>query len=196
MPSASMKKPTLILISGAPGAGKTFLARRLAKALPVVVLEKDVIKETLFDAVGEGDRELSKKLGGATFALLKMLVESHLEAGQSVVVESTFQPEYDAPWLDRLKERCDIDVLELHCHTAPDTALSRYAQRIDSDHRHPGHLAGMSRDAHVEELRDRFDSYGPLTAGDDLIRIDTTDFSTVDYAAIVERVRAAFGNCG
>ena len=88
--------PTLILISGAPGTGKTYLARRLGEALPIVVLEKDVIKETLFDSVGEGDREWSKKLGGSTFALLRMLVESHLEAGQSVVVESTFQPEFDA----------------------------------------------------------------------------------------------------
>ena len=180
---------TLILISGAPGTGKTFLARQLSDALPIVVLEKDAIKETLFDAAGEGDREWSKKLGGATFALLKMLVESHLRAEQSVVVESTFQPEFDAPWLDRMRERFDIDVLELHCHTDPDTALSRYAQRIDSDDRHTGHLAGMSRNTHVEELRERFESYGPLTAGDELIRIDTTHFSSVDYAAIVERVR-------
>lgn len=182
---------TLILISGAPGTGKTFLARLLSEALPVVVLEKDAIKETLFDAVGEGDREWSKKLGGATFALLRMLVESQLKAGQSVVVESTFQPEFDAPWLDCMNERFDIDVLELHCHTDANTALSRYAQRIDSDGRHTGHLAGMSQDTHVEELRERFKSYGPLTAGDELIRIDTTDFSSVDYAAIVEKVRAA-----
>lgn len=185
----SSRKPTLVLISGAPATGKTCLARHLIDALPIVVLEKDAIKETLFDAVGEGDREWSKKLGGATFALLKMLVESHLKAGQSVVTESTFQPEFDAPWLDRMRESYDIDVLELHCHTDPDTALSRYAQRIESGGRHTGHQAGMSPDAHVEELRERFESYGPLTAGEDLIRIDTTDFSNVDYAAIAERVR-------
>ena len=187
----SSRKPTLVLISGAPATGKTCLARHLMDALPVVVLEKDAIKETLFDSLGEGSREWSSKLGGATFALLRMLVESHLKAGQSVVTESTFQPEFDALWLDRMKESYDIDVLELHCHTDPDTALHRYARRIDSDGRHTGHLAGMSRNNHVEELRERFESYGPLTAGDELIRIDTTDFSSVDYAAIVDRVRGA-----
>ncbi len=157
--------------------------------MSVVVLEKDAIKETLFDSLGEGSREWSSKLGGATFALLRMLVESHLKAGQSVVTESTFQPEFDALWLDRMKESYDIDVLELHCHTDPDTALHRYARRIDSDGRHTGHLAGMSRDTHVEELRERYESYGPLTKGAELVTIDTTDFSNVEYAAIAERVR-------
>ena len=191
-----MNKPTLVLISGAPGTGKTVLARRLAEALPIAVLEKDAIKETLFDTVGEGDREWSRKLGAATFALLRMLVQSHLKAGQPVVVESTFQPDHDGPWLDRLKERYDIDVLELYCHTDPDTALRRYAQRVDSDDRHAGHLSGMSRDTHVGELRNRYERYGPLTDGAGLVRIDTTDFATVDFAAIAKRVRSSLGQSG
>ena len=193
MPFASMKKPTLVLISGAPATGKTYLARRLSEALPVVVLEKDAIKETLFDAVGEGDREWSKKLGGATFALLRMLVESHLKAGQSVVAEAAFWHEHEGPWLDRMRERYDFDTLELHCHASPEIVVQRFTGRAESEDRHSGHQSGMSREALEGELRGQIERYGPVTAGEGLVRINTTDFSSVDYAAIVERVKASLG---
>ena len=179
------------MISGAPGTGKTYLARRLAEALPVVVLEKDAIKETLFDSVGEGDREWSKKLGGATFALLRMLVESYLKAEQSVVAEAAFWSEYERPWLDRMKESYDFDTLELHCHADPEIVIERFIRRAESDERHSGHQSGMSREALEGEIRGQLERYGALTAGDGLVRIDTTDFSTVDYAAIIQRVRGA-----
>lgn len=192
----NVNKATLILISGAPGTGKTFLARRLADALPVVVLEKDAIKETLFEAVGEGDREWSRKLGGATFALLRMLVESHLKAGQSVVAEAAFWSEYEVPWLGRMKGKYDFDTLELHCHGDPEIIVERFTRRAETDDRHSGHQSGMSREALEGEIRGQLERYGPVTAGEGLVYIDTTDFSSVDYGAIMERVRAALGNCG
>ncbi len=186
-----MTKLVLILISGAPGTGKTGLLKKLAPALPVVVLEKDAIKETLFDTLGAGDREWSVKLGGATFELLYMLIERHLMAGQSVVAEAAFHHEFASSWLERMKSKYDFDVLELHCHADPDIVLRRYVERGGSDERHGGHDRGVDTSAVAEELRRRYGQYGPVTDGDGLVRIDTTDFAKVDYDEIVEIVRGA-----
>ena len=51
----------------------------------------------------------------------------------------------------------------------------------------------MSREALEREMRGQIERYGAVTAGDGLVRIDTTDFATVDYDAIVERVKTALG---
>lgn len=182
-----MKSPALVLISGAPATGKTHLARRVAEALPVVVLEKDSIKETLFDALGQDDREWSRSLGRAAFALLRDLVESHLKARQSVVVEANFQRQYEGPWVDRMRERYDARVLELYCHADRETVLSRVAHRAGTDERHSGHGPG---DVAVAELRESYDFYFPITDGPGLLLVDATDFEAIDYTAIVEHVRS------
>jgi predicted kinase len=188
-----MTRPLLILISGAPDTGKTVLAQKLATALPTVVLEKDAIKENLFDSLGEGDREWSRKLGAATFDLLYMLVERLLMAGQSVVAEAAFTREYAARWIERMGRKYDFDVLELHCHTDLDTALRRYVERAESDERHSGHGSGISPEAIADELRGQYARYGPITDGVRLVRIDTTDFSAVDYDEIVDIARKSLG---
>jgi len=58
----------LMYVSGAPGTGKTTLAGPLAAELGFALIAKDVIKETLHDALGapaEVDLAWSRRLGGA-----------------------------------------------------------------------------------------------------------------------------------
>ena len=189
----TMKNPVVVMISGAPATGKTHLALLLAGSLHVVVFQKDAIKETLFDTLGQDDREWSRMLGTAAFALLRALVEAHLKARQSVIVEANFQRRYEGPWVANMKERYDAHVVELHCHADMETVLARIARRDGTDERHSGHGPG---DVAVRELRDSYQHYGPVTEGDEVVLIDTTDFAAVDYAAIVERVRSSIALSG
>jgi len=59
-------------VSGAPGAGKSSLAGRLAAELGFTLITKDTLKETLHDALGapEPDLAWSRRLGGAAMELL------------------------------------------------------------------------------------------------------------------------------
>jgi 2-phosphoglycerate kinase len=47
-----MKNPALILVSGAPGTGKTTVANALATRLQIPTVSKDAIKESLFESLG------------------------------------------------------------------------------------------------------------------------------------------------
>src|SRR2546421_10477549 len=91
------RTPLVVIVTGPPCTGKTTLGRRLARELALPFLGKDLIKESLFDTLGVGDREWSKKLGRATVELLFVLMESELAAGRSFLVESNFSSELATP---------------------------------------------------------------------------------------------------
>lgn len=65
----------IVIVSGAPGAGKTTLAIPLAKQLGFALFSKDLMKETFTDTlgVGAGDLAASRRIGGAAMELLWML---------------------------------------------------------------------------------------------------------------------------
>ena len=48
LPEETTAHPALIVVSGLPGTGKSYLARRLAERLPCVILETDHVRQLLF----------------------------------------------------------------------------------------------------------------------------------------------------
>jgi predicted kinase len=124
-----MKRPILILVSGAPATGKTTVANSLSARLHVPVIGKDAIKESLFETMGYSDREWSKKLGFASIVLMFELVEGQLAAGNSVIAETNFYPDMDRPRVEALRATADFTTIEVHCTADPDVALARYRGR-------------------------------------------------------------------
>ena len=82
----------MVLVSGAPGSGKTSLAGPLAAELGFALLGKDRIKERLHDALGapESDLAWSKRLGAAAMEVLWALAAD----APAVVLEANFRPRH------------------------------------------------------------------------------------------------------
>jgi predicted kinase len=176
----------VVLVSGAPGAGKSTLAVPLAAELGFTLLRKDQIKEKLHDALYDQargaaaiDLAWSRKLGGAAMELMWMLAAE----APAVVLEANFRPHSG-------HERGKIAglggcIVEVNCSCPPELATRRYAARTAISH--PVHVQTSLSPEFIAEF-DR-----PVGIGQ-LITVDTT--VPADVAALAERVRSQLLHAG
>jgi predicted kinase len=171
----------LVYVSGKLGAGKTTLAFPLAAELGYSLVTKDLVKETLHDAMhvpGEGevevDRAWSQRLGWASMELLWALA---VRAGD-MVIEANFHPHSEYA-RDKLRG-LGGSVVEVHCECPAEVAVARYNARS----RHEVHTVKQVTLTEMEKY-DR-----PVGVGS-LITVDTT--APVDVAAVAAEVRRLHG---
>jgi predicted kinase len=141
-------RPTLIVVSGPAGSGKTTLAHAIAAAVGCPAICRDEIKEGMVHATWgptasgftarPGD-ELTVSTLPVFFGVLDLLVR----AGVTTVAEAAFQ---DHVWRPRLEPLLSLARLRIvHCTVAADLALRRVRQRgrdnpLRRAHAHPAAL--------------------------------------------------------
>ncbi|MCI0474696.1 MAG: ATP-binding protein [Anaerolineales bacterium] len=184
--------PLLLIVTGAPGTGKTTLARRIAQEFRLPLIAKDAIKESLFDSLGWKDRAWSQQLGRATIRLLFYFVETQLAAERSCIVESNFRTELATPEFRALQARHDFVPLQVVLKCERDVLAQRFRARSNSDARHPGHVDRLSSEEDLAEILSR--DYGALDIGGQVIEIDTTDFGKIDYAELFRAIELAMNS--
>jgi len=147
--------PSIILITGHPATGKTTLSYKLAAELNLPLIGKDIIKETLADAMPKpaddlSDTDWSRRLSIATWRLLYQQTEDLIRAGVPHIVEANFDPQYsDAPW-QALMSKYVFKPIQIRCEADPQTIIKRYHQRIADGSRHIIHVNTIP-DAHYAE---------------------------------------------
>lgn len=178
-----MITPALVVVTGLPAAGKTTIARELAATLDLPLLEMDAFKELLYETLGAEDRDRSREIGFAAFALLYHTTTRMLRASTSLVLEANFSVGLAEPWFAAFPP-CRI--LQILVTAPPATLLDRYRSRAATTGRHPGHadIAALPEvERGLAEGR-----WGVLGVGGDLIEIDTS--SPVDVSPLADRVAA------
>jgi predicted kinase len=171
---------TLIVVSGAPGTGKSTIARELGAGLRLPVLSLDPIKEALADVLGLGDEDWSNRVGDAAAEVVFRLAADFPDA----VAEGW--------WRRARRDRAVTEfagAVEVFCHCDPALAAARSIARRQSG-RHPIHRdvinpAGVGAAAHIASLAA---TVTPLRLGGPLIEVDTGPPGA--SAAAVAAVRA------
>jgi predicted kinase len=152
----------VIVVSGAPGTGKSTIAAALAAGLGWPVLALDTIKEALADVLGLGDENWSDRTGDAAAEVVFRLAAQFPHA----VAEGW--------WRGARRERALREfagAAEVFCRCDPQLAASRMRARHGTG-RHPIH-----RDVINPSILDRAAalaaSVTPLGLGATLIEVDT-----------------------
>jgi predicted kinase len=184
-----MTLPVLVIVNGAAATGKTTIGRRLAHELALPFASKDMFKETLFDTLGWNDRAWSKQIGRAGIALLFQFMETQLAARRSCIVECNFKSELATPEFLALRERHAYQPVQILCRCDGNVLFERFRRRAESGERHPGHVDHVHYDEFAPSLLRGYTE--PLDIGGRLIEVDTTDWESVDYGAIIATIRQA-----
>ncbi|HWW19594.1 MAG TPA: AAA family ATPase [Steroidobacteraceae bacterium] len=131
--------PHLLIVTGAPGSGKSRLAGALLDRVEARCCSKDEIKETLFDVLGSADEAWSRRLSDASFALMFQFAQAWLTAQGLLILEGNFRAGEHEARLQALLDRTGAHGAQVLCIAAPATRAERLAKRAADHTRHPAH---------------------------------------------------------
>lgn len=190
----------LIIIAGMPASGKSTIATKLSKSLNLPIIEKDAIKEELFDTIGFNNYAQKRQLDVAATAVLIRLCDSLLKIDTSLIVVNNFRSDLSdtvKDLIDRHKASC----ITLFFKGDADVFYKRYVERDLKHKRHLGHilqdrfppLEGDSLDYTMtrEEFAEKFEKLGmdEFDIGGVRIEIDATNPEKIDVDSLIEQIK-------
>lgn len=118
--------PTLVLISGLPGTGKSYFSRKLAERLPSVIVESDSLRKRLFASPTYSAQE-SHRL----FNACHRLIEELLGKGIPVILDATNLVEHHREPLYRIAKRLEAKLIIVRVEAPRELVRQRLQGRME-----------------------------------------------------------------
>ena len=191
----------LIILAGMPASGKTTFSKKLSKALGYPVLEKDGIKEELFDVIGFENYTQKRLMDTAATAVLLRCADSLLSGGQSLIMVNNFREDAKAA-VEGLLEKHQCKAVFVFFGGNGDVFYQRYVERDNLHLRHLGHVLQEHYPPHPgdaleytmtrEEFAEKFEKLGMNEFhinGVERIDVDATYPETIDVEKLIAQIR-------
>jgi len=180
--------PLLVIISGFPATGKTYLAQELSKKYKLPLFYKDAFKEMMYDNFGRlPEREESWFMGKCSNQTLEIVSKELLSKGISHIIESNFSPEIMNPYLKELRKNLEFKCLQIHLTCDKDVLLDRFMKRSQSQNIHPGHQ-GMRFIEEVKENMGKIQGV-PFDIDSERVVLDTTSLKDLKYDLVFDALK-------
>lgn len=191
----------LIILAGMPASGKTTFVKKLSAALKYPVLEKDAIKEELFDVIGFQNYSQKRLMDTAATAVLLRCADGLLESGQSLIMVNNFRKDAEPAVADLLKKH-DCHCVFVFFSGDGDVFYQRYVDRDNRGERHLGHVLqehyppypgdALTHTMTREEFAEKFEKLGMdefFVEGIRRIDVDATWPEKIDTQKLIHRIQ-------
>ena len=199
-----MEKTTrVIIIAGMPASGKSTVAKKLGAAFGYPILEKDDLKEALFDTVGFECYAEKRRLDLAAAAVLLRAADAMLKAGTSLIIVNNFRTDMEEA-VQQMLDSNKCSCVTVFFTGNADVFYKRYVERDLAHARHLGHIVQDHYPPHPGDITDyamtraefaeKFEKLGmaDFRINGKRIEVDATDPGLIDVSGLINEIKKAF----
>lgn len=183
----------LIIVEGGEASGKTTLGYKLSSTLNIPLFVKDEYKSDL----KQKDKRFQKvsswiKLEKLTNNAIYSAIDSAIIDNKSLIIEGN----YILPHKRKFQiatQRCPC-IIDIECHSTGIISLKRFIKRNEKIGRPDGYKDLLRYCIVVVKsmfARVGLNLYKPMKLSDNFLRLETTDFSKIDYKKVIDFVKNA-----